>query len=110
MKIVSKSVFSFAIIGLSVFGISNLFVGSAYANPDGAPAYYTGAPRDKGTCNSCHSTYPINSGTAIFRIIGPTTYAPGQTITLKIAFDATTTVGKLWGFEMTTKDASSNRV
>ncbi len=94
------------------FGIilSSLFAHSTFGWSSGPPAYRTGAPGDKGTCNTddCHDSFDLNSGDATFSITGPDTYASGKTFKIKISFTGSS--GKLHGFEMTALDASGKRV
>ena len=86
-----------------------LFTTTLYAWSFGPPAYKTGAPGDKGTCNAtdCHNTFPLNSGSAQFTITGKKVYTPGKPIVLTIAF--ANSVGKYHGFEITAVDANGNR-
>ena len=110
MKIPGKSPLFCAISVLSLIGTSNLFTHNLYAWSFGPPAYRTGAPVDKGTCNakSCHNSFATNSGTAQFSITGPKVYIPGKSVTLTISFPSFTE--KVHGFEMTAVDASGKGV
>jgi len=105
MKTIVKSV-------LGLVFVSSVFCGlpakSALAWSSGPPAYRTGAPGDEGACNSCHSTYSLDSGSAGFSITGPDSYRPGETIRLEVSFDSAS--GKRHGFEMTALDADENRI
>lgn len=92
------------------FGLCNSLANTLFASAIGPLAYYTGAPKDYGTCNTvdCHNTYGLNSGSAIFSITGPTVYTPGKTVKLTVSFRNFS--GKRYGFEMTALDANGNRV
>lgn len=106
MKVIKKS-----IAGLVLsFIFYSLCMNALYAWSGGPPAYRTGAPGDIGTCNDvgCHNSFELNSGSAVFSIIGPDTYIPGKFIKIEISF--TESSGKLHGFEMTALDANNNRV
>lgn len=87
-----------------------LYTDALFAWSGGPPAYRTGAPNDKGTCNDidCHNSFELNSGNSLFSIVGPDTYVPGKFINLEISFAESS--GTLHGFEMTALDANDTRV
>lgn len=79
----------------------------------GPPAERTGNPGEicgDDTCaSSCHTSFPVNSGTAKFSIsLSSPDYKPGQTLDVMIAFGNTLTA--IHGFEITAVDASNKRV
>lgn len=85
----------FAVVGL----IATVSLESAHALSTGPFLERTGAP-DEQTCNSCHRTYPLDSGPGRVAIEGlPTQYTPGQTypVTVRVADP----VAKDWGFQIT---------
>jgi len=107
MKIINKSTPCFV---LMILALSSLFTRTLFAWSTGPEAYRTGAPNDKGTCkdSGCHNSFPLNSGDAKFSITGPTSFAPGETIKLKVSFNSSS--GKLHGFEMTAMDTNDNQI
>lgn len=106
MRMIKKSISGLV---LSIVFYS-LCVHTLYAWSGGPPAYRTGAPNDIGTCNDigCHNSFELNSGEAVFSIMGPDTYIPGKFVKIEISFTGSS--GELHGFEMTALDANNNRV
>ncbi len=106
MKILEKITFCFTL----TIALYCLLTNTVLAWSSGPPAYRTGAPDDKGTCNTddCHNSFPVNSGSAQFSITAPTLYTPGKAVKVKVSFSNTS--GKSYGFEMTALDADGNRI
>ena len=105
MKIFNKFVFCF-IVNVAILFI--VLTKTLFAWSSGPPAYRTGAPGDDGTCNSCHNSFDLDSGSAQFSITGPSVYTLGKTIKLKVVFK--NSGGKLHGFEMTALDVDGNNI
>lgn len=79
----------------------------------GPPAERTGSPAEicgDDTCaSSCHTSFPVNSGTANFSInLSSPDYKPGQILDVTIAFNDTLTA--IHGFEVTAVDPSNKSV
>lgn len=72
---------------------------------NGGPPGNSGAP-GQGDCTSCHNTYGVNTGTAMFEIVAPSSVAPGSTIPVTVYF--ANTPASVFGFQMTVRDASGN--
>ena len=105
MKLFNKFVFCF-IVNVAILLI--VLTKTLFAWSSGPPAYRTGAPGDDGTCNSCHNSFSLGSGSATFSITGASTYTPGKAVKIKISFSDSG--GKLHGFEMTALDADGNNI
>lgn len=67
---------------------------SVPAHSFGAPAGRSGAPGET-TCGQCHTSYPLNSGSASFQVLLPSHWQPGEQIPVTIGFfnSRTTTHG-----------------
>lgn len=107
MKINKKKAFYFAVFVLSIFGTGSLYMNNLYAESAGPQAYTTGATGDD-SCDVCHNSFALNSGSAKFSIKAPATCMPGKSIRITVSF--TQTVGNRCGFEMTAMDANGKRV
>jgi Reeler domain-containing protein len=110
LRVVNKSMVSFAFVALSGIGPSGIFIDPLYAWSAGPPAYATNAPRDS-TCNTnpgCHDSFLTNSSTAKLLIAAPAVYTPGQSVNIKVSLINSS--GKLHGFEMTAVDANGKKV
>lgn len=94
-------------------------VGATY--PTGSPGGFAGSNVDDGvvrTCatSGCHDSYPLNSGTGGVSIDVPTGVQPGQTVTVTVTVNNTTTgaegseTGPRQGFEAAVSDASGMSV
>ncbi|HLF06128.1 MAG TPA: Ig-like domain-containing protein, partial [Thermoplasmata archaeon] len=81
-----------------------LATAAVLAVPEGPEDRFTGAPGDIGDCTSCHSDFPVNSGSGSVNISENTTlftasYLPGGSYTIVVK--VTQTGQKRWGFQMT---------
>ncbi|MFQ5500597.1 MAG: choice-of-anchor V domain-containing protein [Candidatus Zixiibacteriota bacterium] len=84
-----------------------LFASLALAYSSGAPNGYTGGPGE-GNCTTCHSSFPLNSGSGSLAITAPAGYVPGDTIDITV--DLAHTGQDRWGFILTALDQSGNAV
>ena len=75
------------------------------ATTGGPPSGFTNAPRE-GNCTSCHGGFALNSGTAVFSISAPVSYAPGTAQPIGVAF--TNSASTKHGFEITARDGAGN--
>jgi hypothetical protein len=66
----------------------------AVAHSFGAPAGRSGAPGET-TCGQCHTSYPLNTGSASFQVLLPSHWQPGEQVPVTVGFfnSRTTTHG-----------------
>ena len=95
---------------LAVFG----FVGYSEkyertkANSSGPSPSHTGATGEA-NCTSCHTQYPVNSGSGNVTISGlPANYLPNQAVPLTVTVSQAD--GVLYGFQLTAIDSEGKRV
>jgi len=69
------------------------------AYSSGPPDQRTGAPGELTCQNSCHSTFPLNSGDGSLSVSGPNLYEPGMTYTITV--EISDPGQSRWGFEIT---------
>ncbi len=74
----------------------------ALAYSGGPPDGRTGAPGELTCQNSCHSTFPLNSGDGTLTISGPAQYQPDMTYSITI--ELSDPGQSRWGFEITPLD------
>ena len=80
----------------------------ASASASGPTPGHTGAPNEA-DCASCHSDFPVNSGTGSVIISGlPNNYLPGQQIPISVTVNQAEAV--TFGFQLTAIDSQGNRV
>src|ERR1044072_6027877 len=75
----------------------------------GPPGCYAGEPPNNNNCTSCHTDYPVNSGTATVQLdLGgaDTGYVPGQTYPLTVSVKKTGMPAA--GFQLTVLQDSDN--
>ena len=90
-------------------GIMGVLVNTVFAWSAGPPDGRTGSPVDGKTCNDdCHTSYTLNSGTAVFSISAPASYTSGETLDMTVSFSSST--GAKHGFELTALDANNSSV
>ncbi|HJY62819.1 MAG TPA: choice-of-anchor V domain-containing protein [Ignavibacteria bacterium] len=100
-KILASFVFVMGVVGISASSI--------FAYSGGPPDGRTGSPVDGKTCNDeCHTSYPLNFGTAEFSISAPASYTSGETLNMIVSFGSSTTTKH--GFELTALDANNSSV
>ncbi|MAE69267.1 MAG: hypothetical protein CME06_02230 [Gemmatimonadetes bacterium] len=81
-----------------------LVASAAFAYTGGSPAGFTGAPGE-GTCVTCHSSYPVDSGDGgVDLIAAPDSYSPGQAYTFWVR--AEDPGQEVWGFQLTAIDGA----
>src|SRR5215469_7065797 len=89
---------------VSMFAVAMLIregsTGRVHAYAEGPPAGVTGAPGEQ-TCVTCHSSFPLNSGTGTVTIDTPSSYQPGQTYQITVDDQTTDQSRRRWGFELT---------
>lgn len=85
-------------------------VNVAYSYSAGPPDGNTGSPADNGsTCATlCHNSFDVNSGSAGFSITAPSTYTPGEEVTITVSF--TNSSGVKHGFQLSALDANNEHV
>lgn len=92
-----------------IIGIMSASMKTTFAYSNGPPDGRTGSPVDGKTCNDdCHTSYPLNSGTAAFSISAPTSYTAGETINITVSFNNSNTTKH--GFELSALDENNNDV
>ena len=88
---------------------TGISVSTIFAYSSGPPDGRTGSPVDGKTCNDdCHTSYPLNAGTAVFSISGPAIYTSGETLNMTVSFGSSNTAKH--GFELSALDANNNHV
>lgn len=90
-------------------GIMGVLVNTVFAYSGGPPDGRTGSPVDGKTCNDdCHTSYTLNSGTAVFSVSASASYTPGETLNMTVSIGSSN--GVKHGFELTALDANNNSV
>lgn len=74
----------------------------ALANAGGPPDGRTGAPGESTCWDSCHNTFPLNSGDGVMSITGPDFFEAGQSYTFTV--EISDPGQSRWGFEITPLD------
>ena len=108
-----------ATVGALALGAVLVAPPPAATYPTGSPGGFAGNNIDDGvvrTCNDsgCHESYAVNSGTGAVRIDAPSGVQPGETVTLTVTVDNTTTpaegsaTGRRQGFEIAARDDDNN--
>ncbi len=114
MKVVSRKMFFTKLS--AIFVVAAFFLGiqmfstkieKVSASASGPTPGHTGAPGEA-NCTSCHSDFPVNSGTGNVTITGvPANYLPNQQYQITVR---TTEVGAtIYGFQMTAVDSQGRR-
>lgn len=101
--------------------LSTLFCKVTYAHSDGAPIACLGSgdnryshrfypPRSTFTCGNlgCHYQYPIDCGSAKFKLFVVPICEPGAIVDILISFEKSNT--ETHGFEITAQDRNENRI
>ncbi len=83
--------------------LSVTLAAQARADGNGAPANFAGAP-GQNNCTSCHSTFPLNSGTAQFSISAPFTTVGPSTMPIQVLLTGSTMPKH--GFEITMRSSA----
>ena len=103
--------FAVVVLALSVgyFGIGNPFFQgqNTEASASGPTESHTNAPGEA-NCTSCHSSFPLNSGTGTVALTGvPTVWRPGQQYSITITTSQEDAV--IFGYQMTVIDSLGRR-
>src|SRR3990172_9532732 len=104
-----RNCFKMAVYVVLVIGIMGIGASTIFAFSGGPLDGRTGSPADGLlTCNDteCHNSYPLNSGSAAFSISAPGSYTLGETLSVSISFDNSSTPKH--GFELSALDANNN--
>ncbi len=90
----------------AIFLIS-IFIQSLWAYSGNPPNARTGAPGEN-TCQGCHSSFPLNSGSGSVSIPDiPQSYLPGETYVMTVSVDQ---IGlQRWGFELSPRTADNTQ-
>lgn len=103
-----------AVVALvSLVGLVGLWAGSpnyrrVSASANGPTPGHTGAPAEA-NCTSCHSDFPVNSGTGSVTITGiPANYLPNQSISITATTAQADAV--IYGFQLTAVDSTGATV
>lgn len=103
--LVIASVVVIGVFGLGRRGQPDIGVSAASSGPS---ASHTDAPGED-NCTSCHTEYPVNSGTGSVAITGlPAVYTPGQQIQLTVTTSQSNAV--IYGFQMTAINADGTTI
>ncbi|MBI2470048.1 MAG: hypothetical protein HYV59_02225 [Planctomycetes bacterium] len=106
-----KNRFRIAAYVIFAAGIMGISASALFAYSGGPPDGRTGSPADSLlTCNDigCHNNYALNSGSAAFSISAPTAYTPGESLSIAISFNNSSTAKH--GFELSALDTNNNHV
>jgi hypothetical protein len=71
----------------------------------GPPAGFTNAPFES-NCTLCHSSFPLDSGSAVFEITPPAAWVPNANLPVSVTFSNTYTPKH--GFQITARDGSGS--
>jgi hypothetical protein len=91
-------------LAMSAILASLLTPAAAYANSNGAPPGYSGAPGEN-NCSACHASSLTNPGAGNLTITFPDAngYVPGRKYSIRVTLQDPT--AKRWGFELTARQA-----
>ncbi len=95
---------------VAVFGLNRFFVKyeKVSASVTGPSASHTNAPGEA-NCTSCHTDFPVNSGTGSVALSGvPANYLPNQQVSLTVTASQSDAV--IYGFQLTAIDSLGRRV
>lgn len=99
--------------GLSVAAVLLLFPILGLSHSSGAAPGFTGGPADAGTCQVCHASYEVNSGTGSVSVEAPDDFVPGLTYDFTVTVDNTTDPqGDLpvQGFQLSVQNAAGEHI
>ncbi|MDO8142682.1 MAG: choice-of-anchor V domain-containing protein [Candidatus Brocadiales bacterium] len=106
-----KNHFKIAAYVIFAAGIMGISINTTFAFSSGPIDGRTGSPADSlKTCNDtgCHNSYTLNSGSAVFSISAPGSYTPGESLSIAISFNNSSTAKH--GFELSALDANNSNV
>jgi hypothetical protein len=104
---------AYGFAGALLLGILMLYPVLGVTSSTGSPPQYGGGPADFGTCQLCHSSFDLNSGSGSIEIDAPEEYVPGMIYSFTITIDNTTPQAgddAVQGFMVSVQDAEGNYV